>query len=148
MSEIKSVLIATKSELREEQDIPYTIRHHVLIGNGTTSETNDLTTILLSLLSLLKESQDVFLNKLPLGLPPLQGIEHHIDLMQGATLPKCTAHRTKPDDQEEMQRQTHDCQAHGYVHENLSPRVVPTIFVMHLGCSLVSSLFCVLCNIS
>jgi hypothetical protein len=87
VSEMKSVLIATKSQLREEQDIPYTTKHHVILGNGTTSKTNDLTNILLSLLSLLKQSQDIFLNKLPLGLPPLQGIEHHIDLMLDATLP-------------------------------------------------------------
>jgi hypothetical protein len=93
------------------------------------------------LLSLLKEPQDVFLNNLPLGLPPLQGIEPHIDRMQGATLPTCTAYRTKPDDQEEGQRQTHDRQAHGYVHENLSPSVVSTILVMPLGCSISLSLF-------
>jgi hypothetical protein len=87
----------------------------------------------------LKEFKDVFPDELPHGLPSLQGIEHHIDFMQGATLPKGTTHHTKTDEQEDMQRPTHDCQAHGYVHEILSPRVVPTNLVMPLGCSFVSS---------
>ncbi|KAK1648887.1 hypothetical protein QYE76_066692 [Lolium multiflorum] len=141
VSEMKSVLLATKSEMREVNHTPSTKVPSVLTYKGPSSETNNLTTLPSSLLSLLKEPQDVFLNNLPLGLPPLQGIEPHIDRMQGATLPTCTAYRTKPDDQEEGQRQTHDRQAHGYVHENLSPSVVSTILVMPLGCSISLSLF-------
>ncbi|KAK1585102.1 hypothetical protein QYE76_037468 [Lolium multiflorum] len=114
VSEMKSVLLATKSEMREVNHTPSTKVPSVLTCKGPSSETNNLTTLPSSLLSLLKEPQDVFLNNLPLGLPPLQGIEPHIDRMQGATLPTCTAYRTKPDDQEEGQRQTHDRQAHGY----------------------------------
>ncbi|KAK1645868.1 hypothetical protein QYE76_063673 [Lolium multiflorum] len=123
VSEMKSVLLATKSEMREVNHNPSTKVHLVLTCKGPSSETNNLTTLPSSLLSLLKEPQDVFLNNLSLGLPPLQGIEPHIDRMQGATLPTCTAYRTKPDDQEEGQRQTHDRQAHG---ENIRLHGRPT----------------------
>ena len=48
MSEkMKSVLLATKSELREVQDNP-TMMHYVLICKDPPSETNDLTIIPLS----------------------------------------------------------------------------------------------------
>ena len=93
---MKSVLIATKSELREVQESPSTILHYVLICKGPPSETNDLTTIPLSLMSILKEFQDVFPDELPLGLPPLRGIEHRIDLIPGAPLPNRAAYRTNP----------------------------------------------------
>jgi hypothetical protein len=53
---------------------------------------NDYSTIPSPLLSLLKEFQDVFLDELPHGLPPLRGIEHRIDLIPGAPLQ--TAPRT------------------------------------------------------
>ncbi|KAK1697600.1 hypothetical protein QYE76_014297 [Lolium multiflorum] len=72
MSERKSVLLATKSEWREVQANPSTILHYVLICKGPSSATNDLTNIPSSLLSLLKEFQDVFPDELPHGLPPLQ----------------------------------------------------------------------------
>ncbi|KAK1664899.1 hypothetical protein QYE76_053058 [Lolium multiflorum] len=81
MSERKSVLLATKSEWREVQDNPSTTLHYVLICKGPSSATNDLTNIPSSLLSLLKEFQDVFPDELPHGLPPLRGIEHRIDLI-------------------------------------------------------------------
>ncbi|KAK1648977.1 hypothetical protein QYE76_066782 [Lolium multiflorum] len=74
MSERKSVLLATKSEWREVKDNPSTTIHYVLICKGLSSETNDLTNIPSSLLSLLKEFQDVFPDELPHGLPPLRGI--------------------------------------------------------------------------
>jgi hypothetical protein len=60
MSEIKSVLLATKNEWREVQENPSTILHYVLFCKGPSSAPNDLTNIPSSLLSLLKEFQDVF----------------------------------------------------------------------------------------
>ena len=119
MSERKSVLLATKSEWGEVKDNPSTTIHYVLICKGLSSETNDLTNIPLSLLSLLKEFQDVFPDELPHGLPPLRGIEHRIDLIPGAPLPNRAAYRTNPEDTKEIQRQIQDLLAKGYVRESL-----------------------------
>ncbi|KAK1665070.1 hypothetical protein QYE76_053229 [Lolium multiflorum] len=115
MSERKSVLLATKSEWREVKDNPSTTIHYVLICKGLSSETNDLTNIPSSLLSLLKEFQDVFPDELPHGLPPLRGIEHRIDLIPGAPLPNRAAYRTNPEDTKEIQRQIQDLLAKGEV---------------------------------
>jgi hypothetical protein len=46
---------------------------------------------------------DVFPSELPLGLPPVRGIEQNIDLILGATLPNCAAYRTNPDETKEIQ---------------------------------------------
>ncbi|KAK1601255.1 hypothetical protein QYE76_017583 [Lolium multiflorum] len=113
MSERKSVLLATKSEWREVKDNPSTTIHYVLICKGLSSETNDLTNIPSSLLSLLKDFQDVFPDELPHGLPPLRGIEHRIDLIPGAPLPNRAAYRTNPEDTKEIQRQIQDLLAKG-----------------------------------
>ncbi|KAK1681175.1 hypothetical protein QYE76_042023 [Lolium multiflorum] len=129
MSERKSVLLATKSEWREVKDNPSTTIHYVLICKGLSAETNDLTNIPSSLLSLLKEFQDVFPDELPHGLPPLRGIEHRIDLIPGAPLPNRAAYRTNPEDTKEIQRQIQDLLAKGYVRESLSPCAVPVILV-------------------
>ncbi|KAK1595410.1 hypothetical protein QYE76_018525 [Lolium multiflorum] len=117
MSERKSVLLTTKSEWREVKDNPSTTIHYVLICKGLSSETNDLTNIPSSLLSLLKEFQDVFPDELPHGLPPLRGIEHRIDLIPGAPLPNRAAYRTNPEDTKEIQRQIQDLLAKGYQEE-------------------------------
>ncbi|KAK1594686.1 hypothetical protein QYE76_008262 [Lolium multiflorum] len=126
MSERKSVLLATKSEWREVKDNPSTTIHYVLICKGLSSETNDLTNIPSSLLSLLKEFQDVFPDELPHGLPPLRGIEHRIDLIPGAPLPNRAAYRTNPEDTKEIQRQIQDLLAKGYVeHQDHGEDVTP-----------------------
>nr|KYP33606.1 hypothetical protein KK1_045532 [Cajanus cajan] len=39
------------------------------------------------LIGLAKEFQDVFPKEVPRGLPPVRGIEHHIDLIPRASLP-------------------------------------------------------------
>ncbi|KAK1574154.1 hypothetical protein QYE76_019009 [Lolium multiflorum] len=113
VSEMKSVLLATKSEMREVHHNPSTTLHYVLICKGPSEETNDLTNIPSSLLSLLKDFQDVFPDELPHGLPPLRGIEHRIDLIPGAPLPNRAAYRTNPEDTKEIQRQIQDLLAKG-----------------------------------
>ncbi|KAK1601966.1 hypothetical protein QYE76_027071 [Lolium multiflorum] len=114
VSEMKSVLLATKSEMREVHHNPSTTLHYVLICKGPSAETNDLTNIPSSLLSLLKEFQDIFPDELPHGLPPLRGIEHRIDLIPGAPLPNRAAYRTNPEDTKEIQRQIQDLLTKGY----------------------------------
>ncbi|KAK1602009.1 hypothetical protein QYE76_027114 [Lolium multiflorum] len=115
VSEMKSVLLATKSEMREVHHNPSTTLHYVLICKGPSEETNDLTNIPSSLLSLLKDFQDVFPDELPHGLPPLRGIEHRIDLIPGAPLPNRAAYRTNPEDTKEIQRQIQDLLAKGTI---------------------------------
>ncbi|RDY01833.1 hypothetical protein CR513_14798, partial [Mucuna pruriens] len=41
---------------------------------------------MLRMTTLLKEFKDVFPNDIPLGFPPLKGIEHYIDLFPRASL--------------------------------------------------------------
>ncbi|KAK1646883.1 hypothetical protein QYE76_064688 [Lolium multiflorum] len=128
MSERKSVLLATKSEWREVKDNPSTTIHYVLICKGLSSETNDLTNIPSSLLSLLKEFQDVFPDELPHGLPPLRASS--IASTSYPALPYQTAPpTTNPEDTKEIQRQIQDLLAKGYVRESLSPCAVPVILV-------------------
>jgi len=38
----------------------------------------------------------VFPKEVPKGLPPLRGIEHHIDLIRGESLPNRPAYRSNP----------------------------------------------------
>jgi len=49
-----------------------------------------------SIESLLQDYKYVFPASVPNGLPPLRGIEHHIDLIPGASLPYRPAYRSNP----------------------------------------------------
>jgi hypothetical protein len=51
------------------------------------------------------EFKDVFPKELPHGLPPLRGMEHHIDLIPGAPLSNRAAYRTNPEEIKEIKRQ-------------------------------------------
>jgi hypothetical protein len=55
--------------------------------------------------NLLQEFKDIFPAEIPLGLPPLRGIEHQIDLILGAMLPNHVAYRTNLEETKEIQRQ-------------------------------------------
>jgi hypothetical protein len=71
----------------------------------------------------------MFSTEIPLGLPPIRGIEHQIDLIPGATLPNRVACRAYPKETKEIQRQVQDLLDHGYVRESLRPCVVLVILV-------------------
>jgi hypothetical protein len=75
--------------------------------------------------NLLQEYADVFPTDLPLGLPPLRGIEHQIDLIPEAQLPNRAPYHTNPDETKEIQCQVQALLDKGYIRESLSPCSVP-----------------------
>jgi hypothetical protein len=77
----------------------------------------------------LQEFKNVFPAKIPPGPPPLKGIEHQINLILGTSLPNRAMYRTNPEETKKIQRQVQELLDNGYVHESLSPCVVPVILV-------------------
>ncbi|XP_074303038.1 uncharacterized protein LOC141637460 [Silene latifolia] len=104
---------------RGEQAYVLMVRELEANGEGSSREVQGL----------LKEFCDVFPEELPVGLPPLRGIEHQIDLIPGAQLPYKPAYRCNPEEAKELQRHVKELVDRGYVQESLSPCVVPALLV-------------------
>ncbi|XP_074283320.1 uncharacterized protein LOC141607870 [Silene latifolia] len=104
---------------RGEQAYVLMVRELEANGEGSSREVQEL----------LKEFCDVFPEELPVGLPPLRGIEHQIDLIPGAQLPNKLAYRCNLEEAEELQRQVQELIDRGYVQESLSPCAVPALLV-------------------
>jgi hypothetical protein len=107
-------------------DAPY----HAFVCWQVLFSLDDITTPLPhAITNLLQEFKDIFSVEIPLGLPPLRGIEHQINLIPGATLPNRAAYRTNPEETKEIQQQVQELLDHKYVRESLSPCVVSVILV-------------------
>jgi len=78
---------------------------------------------------LIQDFCDVFPADLPPGLPPVRGIEHHLDLLPGTTLPNKPAYRCNPMETKELQRQVEERIDRRYIRESMSPCSVPTLLV-------------------
>ena len=55
----------------------------------------------------LDEFKDVF-QEPPKGLPPLRGIEHQTDFIQGSSFPNRPAYRTSPEEATEIKKQVNE----------------------------------------
>ncbi|XP_071939944.1 uncharacterized protein [Coffea arabica] len=82
-----------------------------------------------NVLFLLQEFEDIFLEDVPDGLPPLRGIEHQIDLIPGALLPNKPAYRIGPEETKELQREVEELLRKGWARESLNPCAVLVILV-------------------
>jgi hypothetical protein len=76
---------------------------------------------------LLGEFTDIIVDELPRSLPPIRSVNHHIDLIPGASFPNKDAYRLTLQENEEVKRQAQDLLDKGLVRESLSPCVVPTV---------------------
>jgi hypothetical protein len=90
---------------------------------------NNNTPLSLGVFTILQEFNDAFPGEVAIGLPPLHGIEHQIDLIPGATLPNRTPYRTNPDETKEIKKQVQALLDKGYIRVSLSPCVIPVILV-------------------
>ena len=79
--------------------------HYVLLCKDEATKTNTSHNLRLVLSSLFQEFKDVFLDELPPGLPPLQAIEHRIDLIPGAPLPNKAPYHINPEETKQIQWQ-------------------------------------------
>ncbi|RDY04461.1 hypothetical protein CR513_11827, partial [Mucuna pruriens] len=82
-----------------------------------------------SMIALLEEFKDVFLDDIPSGLPPFRGIKHHINLCPRASLPNKGAYRKNPEEGKEIQKQVGKLLGKGWIRESMSPCVMPVILV-------------------
>ena len=120
-------MLATKCDFAEisDNDICYAL----VCKRAMFSLDDIVSSVPPAVTNLLQEYEDIFSAEIPLGLPPMRGIEHQIDLIPGATLPNRAAYRTNPEETKEIQRQVQDLLDRGYVRESLSPCAVPVLLV-------------------
>lgn len=80
-------------------------------------------------ISLLQEFEDMFFEEMPMGLPPIRGIEHQIDFVPEVVIPNRIAYRSNLEETKELQMQFMELMRKGHVRESMSPCVVPMLLV-------------------
>jgi hypothetical protein len=122
------VMMARKRDLKELVEPNAMI--FVLLYKDNFLVINDLPSTSPSVVfDVLQEYEDVFPEKVPLGLPPKRGIEHQIDLVLSASLPNHAPYLTNLEETKEIQRQVQELINKGYVKVSLSPCVVCVLLV-------------------
>jgi hypothetical protein len=113
------------NEFKKEQDMQFVVvRNPRVILTSTTM--NDLPE---EIQELLENFADIVVDDLPCSFPPIRSINHHIDLIPGASFLNKEAYILTPQENEEVKNQVQDLLKKGLVRENLSPCGVPTILI-------------------
>ena len=79
---------------------------------------------MLSIVSLLQEFQDVLLEDMPLGLPLIRGIEHHIDFVPVVVIPNRPAYKRNLEKTKKLWRQVNELLVKGHVRESMNTCIV------------------------
>ena len=111
---------------RFEKEMKDTGTFYVLIRKEVNEEVK-IPEEAVSLINLIKEFGDVFLDELPEGSPHLRDIQYQIDLEPRAMLPNKPHYKMSPSEHEELRHQVEELLLKGHIRESLSPCVVPSL---------------------
>ena len=102
----KALLVGGKQFIKqiEENEVNYAVvrKTKIVLLNTETYE------LPIEIQKMLEEFKDIVVDDLLDKLPPKTSINHHIDFIPGASLPKKAAYRMSPKDNEEIRKQVQE----------------------------------------